>query len=664
MDDTALPKHNLVRQLDGTPLQNGEMIKTTPKLKSKFKLPKKLILVIGMVVVILSVLGFVLVVSPAKKLMSSISVLQSLGQESAAQLKNQDLGAVITQLDKIDAQVAVIEKDFHRFAWARFVPFANQYYSDGLHGFAAGKEVLAAGRVAIEAVTPYADILGLKGLATTGDGAKTAEDRINFILTTLDKIKPQLDDIGVHITAAKTELDQINPSRYPEQFRGMAIRSNLVNAISIIDQAAILTNDARPLLEKAPYVLGMNEPRKYLVIFQNDAELRPTGGFMTAYSIIQINKGKLNIVQSNDIYTLDEKFPGNIPAPQPILKYLPKVPYWYLRDQNLSPDYKVSMETFYPNYLKTKSPAVDGIIAVDTQVLVDLLKITGPIGVPGFGTYSAEEDKRCNCPQVFYELETFADVEGPVVWDSISGRIVFAPRNYGNRKSFIGPMMQSVMANVMAQPKSRMGNMFASAMGLIASKHVQFYFLDSDTQRAAEAFNLSGRVRETENDFLFVVDTNFAGAKTNAWVEYSADLQVEINSDKTATNTLTLTYKNPQHYFEDPQTKLKLNGIFRDWLRVYVPKGSELIETKGFETGEGSGEDLDKTVIEGFFTLTPLNTKTITVKYKSPVKADSTYKLLLQKQAGSKNFPYEVSVNGRKQPEIILDADKELVISY
>jgi hypothetical protein len=322
------------------------------------------------------------------------------------------------------------------------------------------------------------------------------------------------------------------------------------------------------------------------------------------------------------------------------------------------------MDTFYPNYVKTKSPQVDGIIAVDTQVLVNLLKITGPIGVPGFGTYSAEEDKRCNCPQVFYELETFADVEGPVVWDSVSGQIVFAPRNYGDRKSFIGPMMQSVLANVMAQPKARMGNMFTTAMDLIAAKHVQFYFLDSQAQSAAEAFNLSGRVRQTDTDFLFVVDTNFAGAKTNAWVEYSADLKVDVNSDGVSTNTLTLTYKNPQHYFEDAKTKLKLNGIFRDWLRVYVPAGSELIETKGFETGEGSGQDLDKTVIEGFFTLTPLNTKTITIKYKSGAKSNNPYQLLIQKQAGAKAFPYKLTVNGQAQPEIILDADKQIQAVY
>jgi hypothetical protein len=261
-------------------------------------------------------------------------------------------------------------------------------------------------------------------------------------------------------------------------------------------------------------------------------------------------------------------------------------------------------------------------------------------------------------------LELYADVEGPVIWDSVSGRIISKPVNYGQRKAFVGPMMYSILVNVMAQPKTKMADLFNTAMNLIAQKHIQFYFTDSKAQTAVETFNLAGRVRDFSGDYLFVVDTNFAGAKTNAWVEYSADLKIDIDSQGVATNTLALTYKNPQHFFEDLQTKLKLNGIFRDWLRVYLPKGSQLIEAKGFETGQATGEDLGKTVVEGFFTLTPLNNKTITIKYQSAAKSNSLYGLLIQKQAGTKDFSYKITVNGKAQPELILNSDQELSIAY
>ncbi len=635
-------------------------------LKNKKNL-SKLFIILGVFLALLvgiGIFGLVAVYNPAKTLLASVRQMETIGTETLPFVKSQDLEGIKNQLVKVRTQTDVIEKNLKVFAWSQSLPVAKDYYQDGVSAIAAGKEVISAAEISIEAIAPYADIIGLKGLSGTGDGSKTAQDRINFILNTLEKISPQLEQIGKHVETARQHVDRIDPARYPESYSGQPVRARIQEAISYLDQFSVLTNDARPFLESMPFMLGIDSPRKYLVIFQNDAELRPTGGFMTAFAIVQVNKGKITILQSDDIYALDDKFKKKITAPAPILKYLPKVPYWNLRDQNLSPDLKVSMETFYPNYLSTGSTKVDGIITIDTQVMVDLLKITGKIGVPGYGNFSADIDPVCNCPQAFYALELYADVEGPVVWDSVSGRIIAAPSNYGQRKSFIGPMSYSILSNIMAQPRSKMGEMFKTAINLISEKHLQFYFLDPEIQTAVESFNLAGRVREYAGDYLFVVDTNFAGAKTNTWVTYSADLKIDVGSDATATNTLTLTYKNPQPYFVDKATNLRLNGVFRDWLRVYLPQGSELIEAKGFETGLTTGTDLGKTVIEGFFTLTPENNKPITIKYKSSVKASSLYKLLIQKQAGSKNFPYKVTINNKVQPEVILDSDKEMTLTF
>jgi len=253
-----------------------------------------------------------------------------------------------------------------------------------------------------------------------------------------------------------------------------------------------------------------------------------------------------------------------------------------------------------------------------------------------------------------------------VVWDSGTGKIIYSPQNYGARKNFIGPLTYSIMANVYAQPKSKMGNLFSAAMGMIQSKHILFYFTDPKIQAASETFNLAGRVQQTDanKDYLMVVDTNFAGAKTNAWVSYAADQKIEVASDGTVTKTLTLNYKNPQQYFQDAQTGLKLNGLFRDWLRVYVPLGSTLIEAKGFETGQTTSTDLNKTVFEGFFSLAPLNNKIISLKYKLPFKIKSQYPMLIQKQGGSKDFSYKVSINGKAQPEFFLSSDKDVLLSF
>ncbi|MDO8487755.1 MAG: DUF4012 domain-containing protein [bacterium] len=659
---------NIVRSLEGQPLEPlmaPETLSAPPHSRGKFAgFPwKKIGLGLGLfLAVIIGFAGMIFMLS--RPLVASTNKLKESANVAVAAAKAQDLGQVQTQLVQVEKDLNQVKRDYGRMVMVKFVPFVGSYYRDGQHGLEAASHLLTAANATVVAIAPYADVIGLKGLSTSTDGVKTAEDRLNFIIETLDKVEPQLDAIGGELTAAKKEVDQINPNRYPQTFRGQEIRPKLIEGIGLLDQAATLATEAKPLLASAPYMLGKDAPRKYLVLFQNDAELRPTGGFLTAYAVIEVNNGKVNIVQSNDIYTLDEKFKERIPAPDPIKKYLANVPYWYLRDQNLSPDFKVSMDMFYPNYLKTKSPEVDGIVAVDTQLLVDLLKVTGPIGVHGFGTYSADIDERCNCPQVWYELEKFADQEGPVVWDPAgTGKIIFAPRNYGARKSFIGPMMQAVLANTMAQPKDRIPKLFDTVMRAISAKHVQLFFNKAEVQTAVESFNLAGRVREFDGDYLMVVDTNFAGAKTNAWVTYTAKQEIEVGGDGSVTKTLTLTYKNPQEFFSDAGGTIKLNGKFRDWLRVYVPKGSELIEAKGFESGDAVGEDLGKTVFEGFFTLTPLNVRTVSFKYKLPLKMKGSYKLLIQKQGGANYFPYQTSINGRNQPEVILNSDKELVFS-
>ena len=224
--------------------------------------------------------------------------------------------------------------------------------------------------------------------------------------------------------------------------------------------------------------------------------------------------------------------------------------------------------------------------------------------------------------------------------------------------------MYSLLANVMAQPKAKIPTLVDTILKSVQGKHILLYFVDQDVQKAVESFNLAGRVRATPNDYLYVVDTNFSGGKTNIWVKNKVDQVIEVAADGTVTKTVTLTYNNPQDSSVQIATGRRLNGLFRDWLRVYVPKGSQLIEAKGFETGQAVSEDLDRTVFEGFFTLAPLNVRTITFKYKLPFKIKSPYKILMQKQGGTKEFPYTIKINGKSHPEFFLGGDTDLSLPY
>ncbi|MCL5090389.1 MAG: DUF4012 domain-containing protein, partial [Patescibacteria group bacterium] len=472
-------------------------------------------------------------------------------------VKEQNLEKIKASTKDLESDLGRLQQKVGNYRLLGSLPIVKNYYNDANHAITAGMSGLKAGNLVVEAISPYADILGLGGDKNSSGSGKTTLDRVTFMVTTLDKIRPQLDKIGFELETARKEMDQIDPNRYPEELKGFKIRQNLSLGISTLDQASSLITDAKPFIEVLPDLMGVNSPKFYFVLFQNDAELRPTGGFMTAYGILKVDKGKITPVLSEDIYSLDNAFNKKLPAPDPIKKFHKDVPYYYLRDMNLSPDFAVSMQEFMGYYKQLPiAQKVDGVIGVDTKLLVGLLKVLGSIGVPEWGNFSAENDKRCDCPQVVYRLEEIADK--PVSTMKTA------------RKAVIGPLMHSILANAFNSPKSKMAELFNVGLTAIQEKHVLFYLFDEKSQKAVEAFNLAGRVRNYDGDYQLLVDTNFAGAKSNLFINQKIEEKFELAADGTVTKTINVTYNNPFKASDCGLLSggLCLNGQYRDWIRL------------------------------------------------------------------------------------------------
>jgi hypothetical protein len=137
--------------------------------------------------------------------------------------------------------------------------------------------------------------------------------------------------------------------------------------------------------------------------------------------------------------------------------------------------------------------------------------------------------------------------------------------------------------------------------------------------------------------------------------------------DGVVTKTVTINYKNP---FPASDCNLErgglcLNAEYRDWIRVYVPKGSELVDNKGSQVKMTMYDDLGKTVFEGFLTVRPQGGATYSLTYKLPFKLSngSPLPVLIQKQPGAKDFPYQLIVNGKTLDSFNLSSDKETKLS-
>ncbi len=363
-----------------------------------------------------------------------------------------------------------------------------------------------------------------------------------------------------------------------------------------------------------------------------------------------------------------------LPAPPEILKFHKGVYTYNLRDSNLSPDFKVSMRAFENLYQYAgEKEAIDGIWALDTNVLVDALKILGPIGVYG-RTFSADNDPRCNCPKAVYELEDYST----------------RPVNYvrTERKDIIGVLMQSILKQALGvSPSKYWGKLFQMLLTEINDKHVMAYFHDPDIQKAAESFNMGGRIMTASEsatifkykegqgwDYLHVNNSNMAGAKSNMFVSEKVTKDMTVNSsDGTITTKLTVDYKNPYPGSDCGLESggLCLNAPLRNWIRIYTPTGSKLVESLGvISPQDGKAvpmttyDSLDKTVFEGFLIVNPLGSAKLTMTYNSPVKlTDHKYQLLLQKQPGTGGNGYVIKLNGQQEKDFPLNTDTELTLS-
>ncbi len=638
-----------------------------PPMHTKKSFPWKIIAIpLGILVLIFVIIGIMLL--PLRGVISKAPAVIAAARETGAAIKKQDIVKTKEGLAATRTSLTALRDEYNKVLPLEHVPFLGAYISDGDHAIKAGFAGLDAGDAAVAALEPNADLLGLKGKSNFVSG--TADDRIQTAVKTMNALVPKINTMASSIDTLRKEIDYIDPNRYPDHIGKTSIRPQLVGAKEVIENAANLFVNAQPLLTNLPKILGYPAEKRYLVIFQNDKELRPTGGFMTSYAQFRFVGGKAILEKSDDIYSLDAALTKKYPAPPEILAYLPGVYNLNIRDSNLSPDFKISMQQFQSMYDNTSGTEhnIDGIITMDTHVLVDALKILGPINASG-RVFSAAIDPRCNCAEAIYELEDYSS----------------RPVNYvrTDRKGEIGELMRQMLQMALGvSPSKYWGNLFQMLLTEITDKHIQTYFTDPTIQKAAENFNMAGRIMTASEsaailkykegqgwDYLTINEANMGGAKSNMFVSEKITKDTTVNGDGTMTTNLTIDYKNPYPGSDCGLASggLCLNAPLRDWIRIYVPAGSQLKQSQGTQSPQDgkatpmtTASSLGKTMFQGFLTVNPLGVAQLTLTYSSPVKeTDGKYHLLVQRQSGSSDQNFILKLNGNEKVNTTLLSDTE-----
>ncbi len=606
-------------------------------MKKQKKFLSKLIFLLTIFVFI-----FLFIIKPVlsiKKEFNNLKVSINILKNS---FKKNDIDLLENDFKSFKKEYQEFQKQAQRIYWLSFIP----YVADFKNGVEAGNYYLKAGEITLEAIKPYADLIGFKK-NTSSFVEKSAEDRLKTAVLTLDKMLYRIDEISKNLVQGKALINKIDPNRYPVKIGNLLLKEKIENTKNEILSLTKLFVDAQPLLKNLPEIFGVNKEKTYLILFQNDKELRATGGFLTSYAIFKIKEAKITIEKSEDIYDLDNSIANHPPAPKEIIEYHLGVNRFYLRDSNLSPDFPTSIKLFNSLYNQsTKKVDYDGIIAIDTKILVDLLEIFGDTNIDGI-VFSSRIDPRCDCSSAIYTLFDIIDRPTPYLRE--------------NRKGILGRLMYALFYKAIGfSPSKYWGKLLDQMIKDLEEKHILVYFSDQKLQKAIEAINYGGRISNVNDDYLHINNVNFAGAKSNMFV--SEEIESKTTSDgKKIKRELVITYKNPYPHSDCnlERGNLCLNATLRNWLRIYVPQGAKLISFKGSEKPVKVYNDLNKTVFEGFLKVAPLGMAKVIVEYQLPEKVSlENYRLLIQKQPGAKDQKLTITINGKKIYQGILEKDQ------
>lgn len=381
-------------------------------------------------------------------------------------------------------------------------------------------------------------------------------------------------------------------------------------------------NDFETVLSLAESVLDTDGKEKtFLILFQNNLELRPGGGFIGSFGILKVRDGKLTHFSVHDTGNFDGRIPDTIVPPYPMKETL-KINSWKLRDSNYSPDFPSNAkqaETFY--LLGQGEETFDGVIAVTANVLTSFLSVIGPVTIEGFpGTYGTDN--------------AIVDLEYQVERGYRDQAIAF-----GERKSVMGLLGQEILHRAETLPLSKKYELFRVILDDLHQKDIQLLFVDEQLQEEVHMAGWDGAMDALwKYDYLFLVDANLNSFKSDYFMERSYAYTVDF-SVGTPRATLSVTYKN---------TALARDWFAKDYqtfLRAYVPQGSYLNHVTSAAKDPVYGEFLGKKYF-GVLVQVPITSeKTVMFEYALPANMKSDgYDLKIEKQAGMPPVPVIVTV--------------------
>lgn len=596
---------------------------------------RELLYMFAAALAILFALNLVNLINNGLKFKQSLTLTASAGFEKivngAINLKNTNFEYATGLFNEAKSIFENIENE----AWFVSPSFSGMHMSDPV--FDAAGSVISAGKYLSQAGESFTRVA--KELQTLPKDffAANAQDLIVRPSLT-EKLKSQLPNI----LQAAQNLDMANASiqKVPTTFIPPTLRERFDFSKTALESLSDFTKSLNTDIPAILTLLGDARPHTYLILLQNNAELRPTGGFIGNYMIIETNDGYITKSKVYDVYGADHEL-VDVLSPPPEISPVNK--RWFLRDSNYSGHFPLSAEKAAWFLEHENGPGVDTVIAIDQSFIRELMRATGDINIP-------------ELPRAL-TADNFSTVLSYIVEAKISGR----QNPKAILQSFVPAFEQAMFKKV--DPAS----LIPAISAAIEQKHLLGYSRDADVQDFFRRRKMSGEMKTLlpKEDYLNIVHTSIGGNKSDAYVSEKIAHDTYLQSDGSVIDEVAITRSHKWNsateralktlvssfgFEEFSKNLMEILGRSRNLqaLRIYVPAGSTIEENSDPAVIVKLDEETGKTYFSAKMEVGTGDEKTLAIRYKLPFKLDldpvDKYVLTVQKQAGQDNAVIKKSI--------------------
>ena len=489
--------------------------------------------------------------------------------QEASQLRDQAAGSpnletvksVGPALGTLRQDFATLKQEVEPFlwltSWLKWVPAYGGDIASSPDLLALTDSLLASSDQTYQALVPILETYG-----SDSTGLNPVE-----LIGLLNQAGPQLMEARASLDLAMAARARLDPTRLSPRVRDL---------LDDVDRILALMDDGLLLAVEIPRAVGSTSegPKTYLLLAQNEDELRPSGGFITAAGTLLLQDGgivSLTFQNSGDLDNWTRPYPV---APWQLQQYM-NSPVLIFRDANWFTDFRTS--ALYAEYLYSYSSnhSVDGVIAFDQYMLIEILRVTGPVELEG----EANPVDANNIISFMRSSKTHRP-------DSFSA-------SEWNPKDFMNKVAVALIDKLLAGdiPLDQLAKVVVKAFD---ERHVLVQLDNSTLTGFLARHGWDGALRPEQGDFLMVVDSNVGFNKTNAVVQASLSYDVDLTDLAAPRSQLVVSHQNNAasvvpciHYpYEDYTTPglesfhekdYPINRCYWDYLRVYTLTDTELL---------------------------------------------------------------------------------------